>query len=54
MENIYKFVITVKKRDDLDEPTNIERAEAMIKWLLLNGSYIDVVKIERVEEEYRV
>ena len=47
----YHFFVTVKKRDDLDEPTNIERAEAMIKWLLLNGSYIDVVKIEQVEKE---
>jgi len=47
----YHFLVTVKKRDDLDEPTNIERAEAMIKWLLLNGSYIDVVKIEQVEKE---
>ena len=50
----YHFFVTVKKRDDLDEPTNIERAEAMIRWLLLNGSYLDVVKIERVEKEYRV
>jgi hypothetical protein len=47
----YQFLITVKKRDDLEEPTNLEQAEEVVKWLLLNGSFIDVVKIKQVEQE---
>lgn len=47
----YDFFVTVRKRDDLKEPTNVERAEALVKWLLQNGNHLEFIKIQRVEKD---
>lgn len=42
----WAFTVTIRKRFDLDEPTNAKRAAAMIKYLLERGTYFDIVSIE--------
>ena len=46
MNNEYTLTIKVRKRDDLEQPANIEEAVSIVYQLLLEGSFLEVVSVK--------
>ncbi|CAB4156588.1 hypothetical protein UFOVP658_78 [uncultured Caudovirales phage] len=45
MSEDFAFVVTVKKRGDLEAPTNATDAASFIKWKLEEGAMLEVVSV---------
>jgi hypothetical protein len=45
MSNEFTFMVTVRKRDDLEAPTDASDAASFIKWKLEEGAMLEVISV---------
>lgn len=46
-EHEFTLQVTVRKRSDMEEPTNIDDAISMVKYLLSIGEFIEIVEVKQ-------
>jgi hypothetical protein len=49
-DSTFTLQVTVRKRSDMDEPTNAPDAIRLVEALLTLGSFIEIVEITEVEQ----
>jgi hypothetical protein len=47
--NTYRITVVVRKRDDIDAPSSIDEAVSMVRQLLEQGSFLEVLAVEPEE-----
>jgi hypothetical protein len=47
----YRITVSVRKRNDLEAPNNIDEALVMVRQLLTRGSMIDLIDIEPEDKQ---
>lgn len=47
----YRITVAVRKRSDLDSPSSLDEALSMVKQLLMQGQFLEVLAVDPTEKQ---